>query len=54
MNLERVVFGFFIILSLTFNFVFLEGLFGFGPIAMPDFRATLIAEDLKNGPPASS
>jgi hypothetical protein len=41
------------LVGLTFSFVFLEGLFGFGPIAMPDFRATLTAEDLRNGPPVS-
>ncbi|MBP2316725.1 TadE/TadG family type IV pilus assembly protein [Azospirillum soli] len=34
--------------GLTFDFVVLNGLFGFGPITMPDFRATLTGEDLSS------
>ena len=34
--------------GLNFNFFFLDALLGFGPIAMPDFRATLVGEDLSN------
>lgn len=34
--------------GMTYNFVALNSLLGFGPISMPDFRATLTAEDMNS------
>lgn len=34
--------------GLTFNFLAMGDLFGLGPITMPDFKATLIGEDLSS------
>ena len=36
--------------GLNFDFVTLDALLGFGPIAMPSFASTLVAEDQKEGP----
>lgn len=36
--------------GLTYNFVTLNSLLGFGPIAMPAFATTFVAEDQKEGP----
>jgi Flp pilus assembly protein TadG len=36
--------------GLTFDFVTLDGLLGLGPITMPSFASTLVAEDQKEGP----
>lgn len=34
--------------GMTFTFTALDGLYGLGPITMPDFRATLTGEDLSD------
>ena len=34
--------------GLTFDYVFLGGLLGFSSITMPDFRASLVGEDLSS------
>jgi len=36
--------------GLTYNFVTLNSLLGFGPITMPGFASTYVAEDQKEGP----
>jgi hypothetical protein len=36
--------------GLTYNFVTLNSLLGFGPITMPSFASTYVAEDQKEGP----
>jgi len=36
--------------GLTYNFITLNSLLGLGPIAMPSFASTFVAEDQKEGP----
>lgn len=36
--------------GLTYNFITLNSLLGFGPITMPSFASTFVAEDQKEGP----
>jgi hypothetical protein len=36
--------------GLTYNFITLNSLLGFGPITMPSFASTYVAEDQKEGP----
>lgn len=38
--------------NVNFQFFFLNGLLGFGDIAMPSMLSTVTGEDMKNGPPA--
>jgi len=36
--------------GLTYNFITLNSLLGLGPISMPSFASTFVAEDEKEGP----
>jgi len=35
--------------GMTYNFIAIDDLLGFGPVTMPGFDATLVGEDFKNG-----
>lgn len=38
--------------GMTYNFIALDDLLGFGPITMPGFDATIVGEDMNQGPGA--